>query len=66
MSISNELVNRYPWLPSLKNYYNDIGEKPPAEFIAEIFNSPDSHQIAERVLNIFKAAFDNLEEIPNY
>jgi DNA primase large subunit len=66
LSISNELVNRYPWLPSLKRYYNDIGEKPPAEFIAEIFTSPDSHQIAERVLDIFKAAFDNLEEIPNY
>ena len=66
MSISNELINRYPWLPSLINYYKDIGEKPPVEFIAEIFNTPDGTQIAKRVLNIFEAAFNNLEEISNY
>ena len=66
MSITNELVNRYPWLPSLKKIYEDIGEKPPAEFISEIFTSTDSIQIAERVLKIFEAAFNNLEEIPDY
>jgi len=66
LSISNELVNRYPWLPSLKKIYADIGENPPVEFISEIFNNPNSSQIAERVLKIFEAAFNNLEEIPSY
>ncbi|NVM16203.1 MAG: hypothetical protein HWN80_00700 [Candidatus Lokiarchaeota archaeon] len=66
MSISNELVNRYPWLPSLKKVYKDIGEKPPAEFISEIFTNADSIRIAERVLKIFEAAFNNMEEIPDY
>ena len=41
LSISNELVNRYPWLPSLKKYYKDIGEKPPAEFIKEMARLKD-------------------------
>ncbi|MFX0075411.1 MAG: hypothetical protein ACFE96_08215 [Candidatus Hermodarchaeota archaeon] len=65
MSISNELVNRYPWLPSLKNHYADIGEKPPSDFISDIFSNPNSKEIAERVLRIFEAAFNNLEDIPN-
>ena len=64
MSISNELVNRYPWLPSLKKIYAGIEEKLHAEFISEIFSSTDSVQIAERVLKIFEAGFNNLEEIP--
>ncbi len=66
LSISNELINRYPWLPSLKESYANIGEKPPAEFISEIFTNTNSTQIAERVLKIFEAAFNNLEEIPDY
>jgi len=66
LSISDELINRYPWLPSLKNFYEDIGEKPPSEFISEIFGNTNSIEIAERVLKIFEAAFNNLEEIPSY
>ncbi|MFX1446609.1 MAG: hypothetical protein ACFFCG_00570 [Promethearchaeota archaeon] len=66
LSISDELINRYPWLPSLKNFYADIGEKLPSEFISEIFTNTNSIEIAERVLNIFEAAFNNLEEIPGY
>ena len=58
LSISNDLVNRYPWLPSLKEVYANIGEKPPAEFISEIFASTASKQIAERILEIFEAAFN--------
>jgi DNA primase large subunit len=65
LSISNELVNRYPWLPSLKKIYEDIGEKPPAEFVSDIFTTSDSIQITKRVLKIFEAAFNNLEEIPD-
>jgi len=65
MSISNELINRYPWLPSLKTFYSDIGDKPPAEFIAEIFSKDLSNEIAERVLIVFETAFNNLEDIQN-
>jgi len=64
MSIPNELINRHPWLPSLKTYYSDIGDKPPAEFIAEIFSKDISNEIAERVLIVFQSAFNNLEDIP--
>ena len=66
LSISNELVNRYPWLPSLKKYYAELGEKPPSEFISDIFANPESVQITKRVFKIFEAAFNNLEEIPDY
>ena len=65
MSIPNELINRYPWLPSLKTFYSDIREKSYEEFIAEIFSKDISNEIAERVLIVFESAFNNLEEIPN-
>ena len=65
MSIPTDLVNRYPWLPSLKVYYSDIADKQPSEFISDIFSKSDSKQISERVLLIFESAFNNLEEIPN-
>lgn len=66
MSISNELVNRYPWLPSLRKFYEDARNLSYSEFVSEIFSNSDSVQISERVLNIFDAAFNNLEEIPDY
>ncbi|MBY9013832.1 MAG: hypothetical protein KGD70_15775, partial [Candidatus Lokiarchaeota archaeon] len=66
MSISNELVNHYPWLPSLRKFYKDTRELSYSEFVSEIFSNSDSVQISERVLNIFDAAFNNLEEIPDY
>jgi len=65
MSIPNELINRYPWLPSLKTFYSDIGEKTYAEFIVEIFSKDISNEIAERVLTVFESAFNNLEDIQN-
>ncbi|HUW89323.1 MAG TPA: hypothetical protein VMV43_02250 [Candidatus Nanopelagicaceae bacterium] len=64
MSIPNDLINRYPWLPSLKLYYSDIADKLPSEFITDIFSKSDSKQISERVFTIFKSAFNNLEDIP--
>ena len=64
MSIPNELINRYPWLPSLKAFYPGIEEKTYAEFITEIFSKDLSYEIAERVLIVFESAFNNLEEIP--
>ena len=65
MSIPNELINRHPWLPSLKTFYPGIEEKTYEEFIAEIFSKDISNEIAERVLIVFESAFNNLEEIPN-
>ncbi len=64
MSIPNDLINRYPWLPSLKLHYSDIADKLPSEFITDIFSKSDSKQISERVFTIFESAFNNLEDIP--
>ena len=66
MSISNELINRYPWLPSLKEYYFNIGSEEPTKFINDIFSKEIGGDIKERLLKIFEAAFENLEEIPDY
>jgi len=65
LSIPTDLVNRYPWLPSLKLQYSDIADKLPSEFISDIFSKGDSKQISDRVLLIFESAFNNLEDIPN-
>jgi len=64
LSIPNDLINRYPWLPSLKLHYSDIADKLPSEFITDIFSKSDSKQISERVFTIFESAFNNLEDIP--
>jgi DNA primase large subunit len=66
MSIPLELVSRYPWLPSLKNYYSEIASKPPSLFISEVFSEDFGVELKERLLGLFEAAFDNLEEISDY
>ncbi len=66
MSIPTQLINHYPWLPSLKKYYSDIAEKPPAEFISEVFSKDFSDEIKSRLLKLFQAAFENLEDISEY
>ena len=65
MSIRHELVQHYPWLPSLENLYPDIALKDPNEFISDIF-SYNPQKIQERILAFFKASFDNLEQIDDY
>ena len=65
LSIPTDLVNRYPWLPSLKVQYSEIADKQPSEFITDIFSRSNSKQISERVRLIFESAFNNLEDIPN-
>ena len=65
MSIPIELLNRYPWLPSLKIFYSNIADKTPSEFIIDIFSKSNSKQISDRVFEIFDSAFNNLEDIPN-
>ncbi|MBY9019789.1 MAG: hypothetical protein KGD67_01945 [Candidatus Lokiarchaeota archaeon] len=64
MSIPIELLNRYPWLPSLKIIYSNIDDKSPSEFITDIFSKSNSKQISDRVFTIFESAFNNKEEIP--
>jgi DNA primase large subunit len=66
VSISTELVNHYPWLPSLKNIYSEIASKSPVIFISEIFSQDHGEELKERILNLFEAAFENLEEISGY
>jgi len=66
MSISPEIVSRYPWLPSLKKYYSEIASKPPSLFISEVFSEDFGVELKERLLALFKAAFDNLEEISDF
>lgn len=66
MTIPIELIYRYPWLPSLKEFFSDIASKPPSEFISTIFSETFSEEIQERLFEIFKAAFDNLENVSYY
>jgi len=66
-----ELVNHYPWLPSRKKHYSDISgkdpsDKDPIEFISEVFSKDFGIKIKERLLILFNAAFENLEEISDY
>jgi DNA primase large subunit len=63
LNIRIELVNHYPWLPSLKDHYADLSAE---DFIKELFNKYPKEEIQKRILTIFKAAFQNLEQVPNY
>jgi len=65
LSIRHELVQHYPWLPSLENLYPDIASKNPNEFISDIFSN-NPLEIQERILAFFKASFNNLEQIADY
>ena len=65
MSIRYELVQHYPWLPSLEKLYPDIASKSPIVFISDIFSN-NPIELQERVLTFFKASFSNLEQIDDY
>ncbi len=65
LSIPSDLVNRYPWLPSLKLFYPGLGDKSHSEFMSDIFSKSESKKISDRVLLIFESAFNNLEDIPD-
>jgi len=60
-----ELLQHYPWLPSLKKIYQDFASKDPYQFISEIFSDKES-ELKERIFDLFTAAFNNLENIGNY
>ncbi|MFX0034430.1 MAG: hypothetical protein ACFE9I_02170 [Candidatus Hermodarchaeota archaeon] len=66
MSSTFDLLKKYPWLPSLKDYYSEIALKDPVEFAFETFSEDFGSELKERILNLFKAAFDNLEGITDY
>ncbi len=66
MSISIDLLKHYPWLPSLKIYYSDIATQDPTAFIEEAFLKYPDGELEQRISKIFKAAFNNLEEIKDY
>jgi len=66
LSDNFDLATHYPWLPSsLIKYYNNLPDDP-KEFISEIFSSIISEEISERSFEIFKAAFNNLENVVYY
>jgi len=56
----------YPWLPLLKDYYGEISEKSPYDFISDFLSKEFKDEIFDRVSEIFKAAFDNLENYSYY
>ncbi|GAH20828.1 unnamed protein product, partial [marine sediment metagenome] len=60
------LLKHYPWLPSLQIYYSDIASKDPTVFIEEAFLKYPDGELEQRISKIFKAAFNNLEEIKDY
>ena len=66
MSDIFDLVKRYPWLPSLKEYYSEAASKDPSKFISEVFSKDYGSEIKERLLKLFEAAFDNLEEFSDF
>ena len=60
------MIQHYPWLPSLNVYYSNIASKSPIDFLSEVFTGENSEEIYIRILDFFKAAFQNLEEFTNY
>ncbi|MBY9005028.1 MAG: hypothetical protein KGD73_13710, partial [Candidatus Lokiarchaeota archaeon] len=66
MSIPYELIKHYPWLPSKKIHYSEIASKDPVEFIKEKIAEYSDGELIDRIFSIFKAAFENLEEIKSY
>ncbi|MFX1345715.1 MAG: hypothetical protein ACFFAI_11455 [Promethearchaeota archaeon] len=60
------MVKRYPWLPSLKDYYPKIASKGAIEFIDEFFSDESYNDLDERILEFFKSALDRIEEFSYY
>lgn len=62
LNIRHELIQHYPWLPSLKKLYPDIASKDPIDFISTIFTNQPK-EIEKRVITLFNTAFENLEQV---
>jgi len=63
LNIRIELLNHYPWLPSLKDHRADLTAE---DFIKELFTKYPKEEIKKRVLGIFNAAFQNVEQVSRY
>lgn len=59
-----ELLQKYPWLPSLKEKYRNIASEDPYNFLCKTF-SRNGNELKKRLLNLFTAAFNNLEQFDN-
>ncbi|MFX1259457.1 MAG: hypothetical protein ACFFAN_16510 [Promethearchaeota archaeon] len=66
MNIPIELIYHYPWLPSLKENFSSIASMDPVEFIKKATKKYPFGEIQERISKLFKAAFENLEQISDY
>lgn len=66
MEIHTELIYHYPWLPSLNTVFSSISSQNPLEFIKQTFETYPFLEIRERILRLFRAAFENLEQIIEY
>ena len=66
MVIQTELIYHYPWLPSLNKIFSSIASKDPIEFIEETFEKYPPSEVQERILILFRAAFENLEQVMEY
>ncbi len=64
MNRSSDLLFHYPWLPSLEEFYSDLSN--PVEFFKKLTSKFQLSEYEPRILNLFRSAFDNLEEINDY
>ncbi|MFW9930328.1 MAG: hypothetical protein ACFFD1_13110 [Candidatus Thorarchaeota archaeon] len=64
MNISPELLFHYPWLPSLEDFYSDLSN--PIDFLKKFSTKYQFNEFESRILNLFRSAFDNLEEVKDY
>lgn len=61
-----DLIKRFPWLPSLEQYYSDVALKDPIDFINDILKSDKFNEINKRILNLFESALQNFEVLSEY
>lgn len=61
-----DLIKRFPWLPSLEQYYSDVALKDPIDFINDILKSDKFNEINKRILNLFESALQNFEVFSEY
>ncbi|MBN1801474.1 MAG: hypothetical protein JW891_08210 [Candidatus Lokiarchaeota archaeon] len=66
MDLRLELLHKYPWLPSLGEYYSELSEKKPSEFLKELFSRYPPNEVKTRLVSIFKAGFKNAEQLSTY
>ncbi|MFW9865206.1 MAG: hypothetical protein ACFFEN_03835 [Candidatus Thorarchaeota archaeon] len=61
-----DLIQHYPWLPSLKKSYSNIASKDPINFINDLFSTTDFNELYQRIMNLFEKAFENIETYSEY